>query len=158
MVRAAQFVDVPVIAGLLQEGYRASIYADRAAFNEGVAKRLIVNAIQRHGNKTVGGSQVLVAENDGVVVGFIIGVLDRVYGVLDALMATDLWFYCSPAAPPRAAPHLLKATIEWAEQIPKVIEIRFGITNAVGDWERTARMYERLGLERAGAFYERQVR
>jgi GNAT superfamily N-acetyltransferase len=157
MIRAAQFADVPRLAQLLEEAHGASIYAERAQFDEREAKALFVRAIQRHAHKTVGGSLVLVAERDGTVEAFIVGHLERVYYVLDRMTATDLFFICSPRAHAHDARTLLDGLVQWAEGNPKVIEIRLGVTNAIGNWQRTGRFYERLGFEKAGAMYERRL-
>ena len=159
MIRDAKFSDVPRIAEILENAHRDSIYADRAAFDAKEAKALTVQALQRHGHKTAGGSLVLVAEKDGVVEGFIIGCLERVYHVLDKFLATDMWFFCTKKADARDPLRLLKAFVAWAESHPKVITIRMGITNAMGDdWRRAGKLYQRAGFVEAGAMYERQVR
>lgn len=159
MIRPAKFADVPRIAELLEEAYGGSIYADRAAFDVKTAKALLVQALHRHGHKTAGGSLVMVGEKGGVVEGFIVGAVERVYHVLDRFMATDMWFVCSKRADPRDASRMLKAFVEWAESNPKVIEIRMGITNAMGDgWRKAGKLYERAGFVEAGGMYERRVR
>jgi hypothetical protein len=158
MIRPAAFSDVPAMAAVLREAYAASIYADRATFDEREAKSLFVRALQRHGHKTPGGSFVMVAEQAGAVEGFIIGCLERVYHVLEELMATDLFFLCSARADPHDAGRLLKAFTAWAEANPRVIEIHMGVTNAMGDWTKAGRLYQRQGFTEAGALYERRVR
>lgn len=158
MIRVAQFADIPTLALLLEEAHGASIYADRAAFNRQEAKGLFMRAIQRHGHHTVGGGLAMVAEADEAIEGFMIGYLDRVYHVLDGLMATDLFFICSERARARSAGELLDAFIAWAEGNKRVIEIRMGVTNALGDWRRAGKLYERRGFEQCGAMWERRVR
>lgn len=157
-VRPAQFVDIPALVLLLEEVHAASIYADRAGFNRQEARGVFTRAIQRHGHQTVGGGFVMVAEADGALEGFIVGYLDRLYHVLDGLMATDLFFICSERAHARSAGEMLDAFIEWAEGNKRVVEIRMGVTNAVGDWRRAGKIYQRRGFEQSGAMWERRVR
>lgn len=152
-VRAAKFADIPHMALLLEESYRRSIYAGKATFDIVEAKQLIVRAINRHGHINYGGSLVLVSETAGMVNGLLIGVLDNVYPCLKELVATDLLFIQAEHADPKDGVLLLKNLIAWAEANPRVIEIHLGVASTVGDWERTGKLYERLGLERCGAMF-----
>lgn len=154
-VRDARFVDTPRIAELIGEAHEKSIYAEVATFDLVEAKQLIARSLQRHGHMNYGGSLVLVSENGGTVEGFLLGIIDKVYPTLKELMATDLLFIVSKRADAHDAPKMLKRLIAWAEANPKVVEVRLGVTSAVGDWERAGKMYERLGLERCGAMFRR---
>jgi GNAT superfamily N-acetyltransferase len=71
-------------------------------------------------------------------------------------MATDLLFVMKPGAGPGDARQMVKELIAWAEKNPRVVEVHVGVTNAIVDWERTAKFYERLGLERCGAMFRRE--
>jgi hypothetical protein len=155
-VRAAKFTDIPQMVLLLEEGYRRSIYAGKATFDVLEAKRLIATALQRHGHTNLNGSLVIVSEAAGIVDGLLIGILDNVYPCLKELVATDLLFIQSEHANPRDGILMLKNLIAWAEANPKVIEIHLGVASTVGDWERTAQLYERLGLERCGAMFRKE--
>lgn len=152
-VRAAKFADIPRLAELLQESYHRSIYAGKATFDLMEAKRLCSTAIQRHGHTNLGGSLVLVSDKDGIVEGLLIGLLDNVYPCLKELVATDLMFVLSERADPHDGVKMAKRVIEWARGNPKVIEVHLGVTGTVGNWERVAQLYERLGLERCGAMF-----
>lgn len=154
-VRDAKFVDVPAMVRVLEDAYHRSIYAGKATFDPDGAKRLFAQAVQRHGHTNCGGSLVQVSEKDGEIEGFLIGVLDIVYPGLLEFMATDLLFYMTERADPRDASRMVKGLIAWAEANPRVIEIHLGLPNVVGNSERTAKLYERLGLERCGAMFRR---
>lgn len=153
-VREANFVDTAHLAELYEQAYRRSIYAEYT-FDTIEAKRLFARAIHRHGQMNNGASLVLVSERNGLIEGFLVGLLDSVYPCAKELMATDLLFLFSEGADPWDAKVMLKRLISWAEANPKVIEVRLGVTDAMGDYERTAKLYERLGLERAGALFRR---
>lgn len=154
-VRDAKFVDIPQVVRLLEESHKRSIYAEVATFDPEFAKQMLARALQRHGHQNNGGSLVLVSETDGKVQGFLIGILDNVYPCLNELMATDLLFIQSEDADARDAVVMLKQLIAWAENNPKVIEVHLGVTGAIGDWERTAKLYNRLGLQQCGAMFRR---
>ncbi len=155
-VRVAKFVDIPQMALLLEEGYRRSIYAGKATFDVIEAKQLIARALQRHGHTNYGGSLVVVSDTNGIVDGLMIGILDNVYPCLKELVATDLLFIQSEHANPRDGVLMLKNLIAWAEANPKVIELYVNVTSTVGDWERTAKLYEAVGLERCGATFRKE--
>lgn len=157
-VRPAKFVDVPGIIRVYEDGFQRSIYADRATFDASEAKKIIAQAIHRHGHTTNGGTLVLVSENEGQVEGFIVGLLDSVYPGLKELMATDLLFIMSTKANPRDASTMLKQLASWAEANQRVIELHLGINDAIGDWNRTAKLYERLGLIQCGAMFRRSFK
>lgn len=155
-VRDAKFVDIPRLAELLVEAHQRSIYAAVASLEVVAVKQTFARALHRHGQHNEGATLALVSETDGVIEGFIIGLLDPVYPCLDKLRATDLWFIFSERADGRDAPKMLKQLMAWAEQSPKVIEVYLGVTSAIGDWARTSKLYERLGLEQCGAMFRRE--
>lgn len=157
MIRDAKFTDVPRIAELMQEAHKRSIYADTATFDIAEAKQLICRSLQRHGQKNQGATLVLVSEKDGVVEGFMVGMLEQVYPCLKELMCTDLLFILSEGAPATDAKSMLKRLIKWGESNPKVIEIHLGITNAITDWERTSKLYKRLGLKQCGGMFQKRI-
>jgi len=157
-IRAAKFGDIPALAALMCEMHARSCYAGRAELDLKATKGLFFNAIQRHGGSVAGSTLANVAERDGTVEGFLIGVLDNCYHVLVELMATDLFTYVSERGDPRDAIRLLEAFMKWAKANPRVIEVRLGATNAIGDFERTAVLYKRIGLEQCGGLYQMALR
>lgn len=155
-IRDARFVDVPAIAAIMEAAHQRSIYADTATFELLSAKRLVMSALHRHGQDNLGGSLVLVSETDGVIEGFVIGVLDNVYPCLRELVATDLLFIMTENASAHDARDMIKRLMQWAESNPKVIEVHLGVTSAIGDWERTGKLYRRLGLQQCGAMFNKR--
>lgn len=153
MIRPARFADIPVLARLLREMHGRSTYAGRATLDDRTSKAFLMNALQRNGGRAPGATLCVVAERGGEVVGFLLGLIDHCYHVLAELYATDLFFYVSAKGDPFDASRLLGAFLKWAETNPRVIEIRMGITDALGDPERTSVLYERYGLERSGLMY-----
>ena len=152
-VRSALFSDIPRIAEIMYDGHQRSRYAECTTFDEVEAKQLLVRCIQRHGQNNYMGSLVMVSESDGIVKGFIIGILDQVYPCLKELKVTDLVFILQPGADPRDARKMLLRLIKWGERNPKVVEIMLGITDAIGDWRRVATMYEQANFEPCGGLF-----
>lgn len=157
VIRIGKFADIPRLTELMAEMYERSKYKGRAELDIPTTKSLFMSAMQRQGSKSAGGSTVIVAENNGIVEAFIVGILDRVYHVGNKLMATDLFYYATEKADARDSLRLLDEFLKWAEEIPTVIEIRMGATDAIGDWSRTEKLYRRKGMEQAGVIYERKV-
>lgn len=157
MIRDARFEDIPAIMAVIRWGYQQSDYAKKGlcGLDEKEAKRLLVNAIQRHGRGRNAGSFVQVAERDGKVEGFIVGILSRVYHIGDRLMASDLFWLCTPMVPPRDPRRLMRNMIEWGKGVDGVIEIRCGTTAILGDPERAGAILRSLGLEPYGAIYRK---
>ncbi len=155
-VRRAKAVDTPAIMGVIQNAYVRSRYVGRVGVDETYAKRLIGQCVMKDGIPRDGGTMVAVSEHlPGVIDGFIIGILDRVYVVGDRLSATDLMFVPGAGTTPRDAIALLDAFLEWAGSIDAVHEIVLGVTDVFGSYEATERLYERKGFERSGSMFRR---
>jgi hypothetical protein len=149
------YADVPAVTAILRALYGRSAYRDSGGWDERACKALLVNAVRSHGRAHQGGTLALVHETDGTVDGFIIGLLDRTYGFLSSLTATDLLFVCQPGAPAHAAMRLLYRFVAWAKSIEQVVEIRMAATEIAGeDPERVAKLYQRCNLAKCGVIHE----
>ena len=157
MIRPAKFGDIPRLAELMEIMYQRSIYRDDCGFDEKEAKALLVRCIQRHGGRQDGSTFVTVAERNDVVQGFIIAALSRLYGIGTKLAAADTHFYVDTGAHPRDAFKMLNAYVAWAKENDQVIEINLCATNAVGDFERTEKLYKRLGFAPFGVVLTKRV-
>ena len=157
MIRPAKFGDIPRLAELLEQAHRRSKYANRTTVNIKEIKSLMMNAIQRHGLVSVGGSCVFVSEPNDMVDGFIAGMLDRVYHIGDKLSASDFFFYVAPDGSWDSASGLADAYIEWAQNIKDVIVIQLAATDVIQDYQRTAALYRRKGFAQTGVIYERRT-
>lgn len=153
MIRPAKFVDILRLAEVMRDAHGRSAYVERAELDVAAFKKLCVESLRAHGK----GACLFVAERDGVVEGFLIGVVDRIYGILKAHYATDVLFIASPRVDPRDPARLLDAFLEWAASVQTVIEVRLGVSDAIGPWERTAKLYERKGLRRNGAMFIKEI-
>ncbi len=110
-----------------------------------------MQSIQRHGGATEGSTFVAVADTGDGIEGFIIGVLQPLYLVLDILEATDL-FWITHNAHGATAARLLKATHKW---VPAGAVIRQANNDAFSDIELSGRMFEQRGMRLTGHVYEK---
>lgn len=156
MMRAARFADTPRIVDLLVEQQMLSRYDGHVAIDVDYAKKFVAQLIQRHEGTTQGGTCTYVIEDaDGVVEAFIIGILDRVYHIGDALQAHDVFFVCSERAPARAMFDLFDAYVDWATANPKVFEITPSRSDALPGSERLDKFFERRGFADGGRMFRR---
>lgn len=156
-LRSARMIDTPRLVELLKEQHAASRYADTVNVDEAYAKRLIAQFIQRNGGSHDGGTIVAVVEEEGVIVGFVAGILDRVYSIGDQLVANDVFLVATEGAPAMTARRLLAAYITWAERVPNCAHIKLSWTDVLPSGERMDEVYQRMGFRRAGGIYERDV-
>jgi hypothetical protein len=131
---------------------RAGPYADIDELDAREAKALFARCLQRHGGTNAGATLVMVSETNGVMEGFIIGALDRIYHIGTKLMATDIYFIMLPRADPRDSLKLFKAFEAWAWNNPKVIEIKLGTTFEYGK-RPVDKIYVRNGYAVTGNLY-----
>ena len=146
MIRPALYADIPTICALMIEGHKVSKYKDYPLDTKRKFRTLLMESI-RSGN-----SCVFVAERQGVVVGFLVGMVDDLYHILNVKYATDLFFFAL-----YEGSALLDAFIEWAKIQPGVVRIRLGATDVVEDYNRVAKLYDRKGLTQEGALYEMEI-
>jgi hypothetical protein len=92
---------------------------------------------------------------DGRVEAFILGTLQRVYLILDALAAKDLFLVASGKASKTAALALLGAYCKWAGENPRVHEIELTHTDVTPESARMGEVYARMGFEPFGHAYRR---
>tara|TARA_R110000772_G_scaffold81597_1_gene173493 strand:- start:97 stop:561 length:465 start_codon:yes stop_codon:yes gene_type:complete len=153
MIRPAKYIDNLRLTALIMDMHEESSYAERATVDTQRFKKMCITAISQHGNR----SCLFVAQKDGMVEGFIMGCVDRIYGISKEYYATDLFFYVSDKANPKDAMGLLKNFMDWAENADNVIEIRLGISGVIGGWERLQKVYERFGLIQDGVMMKKEI-
>lgn len=156
MIRDAKAVDIPAIIELLERGYERTHYSKSGLVRIDVdeAKKLLLNAIFRHGRKSGGACWVQVSETLGQLSGLIVGNLQRVYSIGDKLVASDLFWTTNGFAEPGDALALMRGMISWAWSCPAVIEINCGATAIINnDPEMAGRLLGQLGMKRYGVLY-----
>ncbi len=157
MLRPARMIEAFALVELLKDQHVRSRYFGLADIDAGFARRLLAQAIQRHGQTTDGGTLVNVIEDsEQRPVAFMVGVLNRIYHIGTALCAQDMFLVAGEGAPALAAPKLLSAYIQWASANPRVLEINLSHTDALPEGERMGPLYERIGFTRCGGIYRRE--
>lgn len=149
-VRPAKFGDIPEICSLMLRVFPLTKYAEFPLNMDRKMKPLLLESI-RSGN-----SCVFVSTVNAKITGFLVGMVDDLYHVLNVKYATDLFFYVEPGDGHGGA-KLLDTFIAWAETIPKVVRIRMGATDALGEYSRVAKLYERRGFSQEGVLYDMGV-
>ncbi len=150
-IRTANFSDIPAMVKIMARDHQRSRYS-HCTFDEVEAKQLLVRSIQRHGHMNYMGSLVLVSETNGVVKGFVVGILDQLYPAIKELKATDLLILME-GTDPRDFPEVLARLCEWGGSNPKVVQVMLGITDALIDWELAKPYYERAGFRQCGGLF-----
>lgn len=154
MIRPAIFGDMNRLLVLMKQLHERSVYADRE-MDEGQFRHLCQQAIMQH-HKGKGGC-LFVWEQGGVIEGFIMGAVDRLYLIGKDLIASDLFTFTSTLASPRAAGKLIDAFIAWAKTVPGIYQIQMGVTGAAQDWHRAAKLIERRGFIADGAMFRMEL-
>jgi hypothetical protein len=157
MLRAAAFSDLPRLFELILAMHAGSKYAAREIdVDEPTARSILMDGVRRHGAQHTGGTLLNVVERDGMIEGFMLGILQRVYSIGNRLEAQDFWLYCSPHAPNGSVPRLIDAYIAWADSNPKVAEITLSWTDAMAvDGGKLGRLYHRKGFRQSGEIWKR---
>lgn len=155
MIRQAKAAtDIPAIEAMLRDMHAASKYAGRVDICEKTMRELLLAMIAQQGQNGAQASFVRVAEEDGEPVGFVIGVLDRIYHIGKKLRANDVYLYVKPGAKLGHTLRLVDAYIGWALANPKVLEIVLSWTDTLPGAERIAKLYGRKGFTKCGEIYE----
>jgi len=155
MIRPAKFVDIPRIVELMVEMQAASKYRDISDVDERAAHNLVAHCVQRNGHTTDGGAWVTVVEFRGVVEGFMMGVLGRVYHIGKRLNADDAFLHCTKRAPRSAMTRLFDGYLKWAIDNPRVATIKASWTDALPGASRMSKLYGKKGFVRVGEIWER---
>lgn len=151
MIRKATQQDAPAIERLLRSTHARSKYAGIVGLSDRALADLVMYMIAAQGQNGPQGSYVAVAEEKGKVVGFIAGVLDRIYHFLKQMRAADLFLINEGS--PRNLPALVDGYMAWAIANPKVHEITLSWTDTVPGGERIAKLFERKGMTKMGEIY-----
>ncbi len=157
MIRAATLSDLPRLFALVEEMHEGSYYAaQHVDIDDATVKSILRDGAMRSGRDHLGATLLNVVEKNGVVEGFLLGILQRVYTIGNRLEAQDYLFYCSPRAPATGASRLIDAYLEWGLANPRVHEVKVSWTDVMGvDGAKLGKLYQRKGFERCGEIYKR---
>lgn len=141
MIRAASYLDIPVLLMLLSEMHEEGPY-EVDALNWPKVVRKVVDAVDK--------GVVFVWEEDGNIFGSIGGELGPNW-FSDKVAFGDLWFYVRESKRnSKAGIELLRAVRDWGrkEEIPVTVAHVFA-----GDVERKDKLYERLEFVKIGSIF-----
>ena len=157
MIRAARHIDAPEIEAMVQEMFIASKYLGRGEISPKVLSETVLGMIAGQGQPGPGGSIVSLAEEDGKIIGFMVGMLSRVYFVGNRLEAQDVFLYVRPGSGPGAVLALIDSYVAWAKANRRVIEIKLSWNDALPGAKAIAALYRRKGLSHTGEIYEMRL-
>lgn len=153
MVRNAVFSDTPEIEKLIHNAHKRSKYSGRTGINAKALTQLVLGLVAGQNQNGPGATFAVVAEDGGKIVGFMGGMLNRIYNIGDKLGATDLFLL-------NEGGHLINTLsmvdeyIRWARANPKVIEIGLSWSDSITGAEGAKALYKRLGATKTGESYE----
>lgn len=148
---------LPVIA-LIEEAHTRSTYAGVSEVDREYTRRFMARSLHFNRNSNHGASLMLVSEKDGKIEGYFWGFLDRLYQVGTHLAATDMHFYLTPNADPRDAVRIISEFTAWAAANPKVVEIRIGASNVMGEIDpRFEALLIRKGFEKGATVFTQRI-
>lgn len=157
-IRRATFGDLPRLTELFAWAHEKSIYADMGEIDPSQLRQLLANWIKRHGGKYEGATWAVVSEHEDRIEGVLLGHLERVYIIGNKLRVTDLFWVCTPDAPPRDAWKMYRSMLNWAGKNELVVEAVAGTTGAMGDYRRAGNLLLRNGFSDHGAIYRKDLR
>lgn len=156
MIRDARFSDIPALTKLLRWAHRTSKYATRTQLHDKSIEELLLGLIAGQKQNGPGATylKVICHDETGEVVGFMAGMLNRVYNIATKLAASDLFLINTNGAYRADMLGLIDGYVEWAKSNPKVIEIGLSWSDAITDGQSLARLYRRKGFKLVGEQYE----
>lgn len=155
MIRPAKPTDAKAIEGLIRRQHAASKYAGRVEISDKALEHLILATFASMGQHGPQAGLCCVAVRDGKVVGFIIGVLDRVYHIGKKLTANDLFFVNEGGVGDTLG--LIDAYVLWATNNPSVIEIMLSWSDTLPGAEGVAALARRKGFVKVGEMFEKRL-
>ncbi len=160
MIRPATPADLTRLMHLYRELHERSEFKERGVeLSDNLVRSLLFDGVRKHGGPHAGSMFLMVAEKDGQVEAFMLGLLQPVYGVCVQLEAQDIALYATKTAPKIATTLLFGSYVAWASSSPRVVDIMASWTDVAGvDGERLTKLYRRRGFRRCGEIWKRGVR
>lgn len=156
IIRAPRTTEVFSLCDMLVRLHPLTRFADEVLVDEKYTRMLLAQTIQKNDGRHDGGTFIRVAEgDDGRILGFIAGMLDRVYHIGNRLWAQDMFLTVEADAPMRTSSLLIDAYVAWAMDNPKVYEIHLSHLDAFPGQDRLDRHYEHRGFIRCGAVFRK---
>lgn len=153
MIRHASFTDIPALVEVFKDGHRRSRFA-QFGMDLVELKKMLTGALARRESRGPGGACLFLAAHDGILTGFIFGLLERCYHVGVPLMAGDVYLYVTEAGKPEDAAGLVDAYTKWGLANPRVVAVRLGHTDFIEGARAPDALYARMGYRKIGAVFE----
>lgn len=157
MIRPGKSTDAFALADLLIERHPDTRYAGKVDIVPEVARKMFAAAAQRHGGTNDGATFLMVhTDTHDIIDAFILGGLQRVYGIGDMLAACDIYLIGRKNCDPRAMRELISSYVAWAEDNPKVHEIGLSWSDTIPGNEAIMEYYMRSGFEQCSITFRRE--
>lgn len=157
MIRDANFRDIPDVETMLREMLALSKYAGRMEYSDSEMRSTLESAVATQNQPGPGGTLFLIAEQDGKVCGFMVGMLSRVYHISNKLVAQDAWLYARKGSRAAHTFQMIDKYIAWAQGNRRVIEINLSWQDALPGAARVAGLYRRKGFTQVGEIFEMRL-
>lgn len=156
MIRRADLDDIPGILRLGLNAFNDSRFSDEETFVDvASAQAFLAHAIGQQGDPETYATHVLIAEEEGQIIGLLIGVIRPLYEVLSRNMLTHVIWYVAPGADGRLAMRLMNELHAWADQNGPVLKVH-SITNSIIAPSLLSRLMRIAGFKQVGAIYEKE--
>jgi hypothetical protein len=155
MIRDAKFADIPAMAKLLKGSHMRSKYNGRCGVSDKALEQLLTGSVAGQRQNGPGATFCQVVEEDGEIVGLMIGSLSRVYNIGDKLVSSDLFLVNKGKS--GNGFKLMDNYICWARSNPKVIEVGLSWSNSIPGADSLANIYRRKGAKLVGEQYSYAV-
>ena len=156
MIRTATFSDIPAMGNLLKASHARSKYAGRCGVNDKAIEQTLMAMVAGQNQQGPGATFAHVVEDEGKVVGFMAGVLSRIYNIGEKLCAADV-FLVNENKNLKDTLKLIDDYISWAKRNPKVIEIGLSWSDALPNGGDIANIYTRKGATKVGEQFSIRV-
>lgn len=145
MIRKAILEDMEALIKLGRKAHQTSPTYRDVPMDETKCRMLVINSLADKD------SVILVAERNGRVTGFLIGIAEELF-FSRKKYATDLMVYSDRSG---EAAQLIRRFHFWAKQ-RGCVEVIMG-TSFGGSLERTEPLYDALGMKRIGSMYAKEA-
>lgn len=153
MIRPATFGDIPAMSRLLMNSHERSKYARRTGISTKAMEQMLLALVAAQKQCGPQAAYVQVATRGDEVVGFMAGVLNRVYNIGEKLVANDV-FLVNESRSLKDTLALIDGYIDWARSNPKVIEVGLSWSDALPNARDIASIYRRKGAHSVGEQFE----
>ena len=148
MIREAEFKDFPRLFAISRRAHQNSVYRNFRPCIATCTQMFRVFISNENG-------KIWVYELDGKIEGFLVGLVAPFF-FSDRMVATDQLFLVTDKGK-LGGVRLLKTFEAWARSHPKVSAILHMIGYGMKNWEKTASLYRKTGMDKIGEIYLKEL-